>query len=94
VLLVDLAATGSARAIAALSHPHICTIHDVGRDGEIDYLVMEYLESETLADRLPHAHGPLPVEQVWTIGIDIADALDKAHRAGIVHRDLKPATSC
>jgi eukaryotic-like serine/threonine-protein kinase len=80
-----------ARAIAALSHPHICTIHDVGRHEAIDYLVMEYLEGETLADRLAHANGPLPLEQVLTIGIDIADALDKAHRAGIVHCDLKPA---
>jgi serine/threonine protein kinase len=80
-----------ARAIAALSHPHICTIHDVGRHEEIDYLVMEYLNGETLADRLTHAKGALPLEQVLKIGIDIADALDKAHRAGIAHRDLKPA---
>ena len=79
-----------ARAIAALSHPHICTIHDIGRHEAIDYLVMEYLDGETLADRLAHAKGPLPLEQVFKIGIDIADALDKAHRAGIVHRDLKP----
>jgi serine/threonine-protein kinase len=80
-----------ARAIAALSHPHICTIHDVGRHEEIDYLVMEYLDGETLADRLAHAKGPVPLEQVLKIGADIADALDKAHHAGIVHRDLKPA---
>ena len=80
-----------ARAIAALSHPHICTIHDVGRHEDIDYLVMEYLDGETLADRLAHAKGPLPLEQVFKIGIDIADALDKAHRADIVHRDVKPA---
>ncbi len=80
-----------ARAIAALSHPHICTVHDVGRHGEIDYLVMEYLDGETLADRLTRVKDPLPLEQVLTIGIAIADALDKAHRAGIVHRDLKPA---
>src|SRR5258708_3857858 len=53
-----------ARAIAALSHPHICTIHDVGRHEEIDYLVMEYLDGETLADRLAHAKGPVPLEQV------------------------------
>jgi serine/threonine protein kinase len=79
------------RAIAALSHPHICTIHDVGRHEGIDYLVMEHLEGETLADRLAYAKGPLPLEQVLTLGIAIADALDKAHRAGIVHRDLKPA---
>ena len=80
-----------ARAVAALSHPHICTIHDVGRHEEIDYLVMEYLEGETLADRLVHAKGPLPLDQVLRFGIDIADALDKAHRAGIAHRDVKPA---
>jgi Tol biopolymer transport system component len=80
-----------ARAIAALSHPHICTIHDVGRHEAIDYLVMEYLDGETLADRLTRAKGPLPLEQVLRIGIDIADALDKAHRAGIAHRDVKPA---
>jgi serine/threonine protein kinase len=80
-----------ARAIAALSHPHICTIHDVGRHEAIDYLVMEYLDGETLADRLAHAKGAFPLEQVLKIGIDIADALDKAHHAGIVHRDLKPA---
>jgi serine/threonine protein kinase len=97
-----------ARAIAALSHPHICTIHDVGEapvrepstdshqpsaisHDTVQFLVMEYLEGETLADRLAHAKGPLPLEQVLKIGIDIADALDKAHRAGIAHRDVKPA---
>ena len=80
-----------ARTIAALSHPHICTVHDVGRHEAIDYLVMEYLDGETLADRLAHTKGPLPLEQVLKIGIDIADALDKAHRAGIAHRDVKPA---
>ena len=80
-----------ARAIAALSHPHICTVHDVGRHEAIDYLVMEYLDGETLADRLTKNKGPLPIEYVLTVGIAIADALDKAHRAGIVHRDLKPA---
>ncbi len=97
VLKADVAADASARArfereahaIAALSHPHICTIHDVGREGDTDYLVMEYLEGETLADRLAKVKGPLPFEQVLSIAI--ADALDKAHRAGITHRDLKPA---
>jgi eukaryotic-like serine/threonine-protein kinase len=84
-----------ARAIAALSHPHICAIYDVGRHGTdtgpaVDFIVMEYLEGETLADRLNRA-GPLPLDQVLTIGAAVADALDRAHRAGIVHRDLKPA---
>ncbi|MDQ5870866.1 MAG: protein kinase [Acidobacteriota bacterium] len=77
-----------ARTISQLSHPHICALHDVGREGEIEYLVMEYLEGDTLADRL--AKGPLPIEQTLRFGVQIADALDKAHRQGIVHRDLKP----
>src|SRR5262244_3806635 len=77
-----------AKTISQLSHPHICALHDVGREGEIEYLVMEYLEGETLADRL--GRGPLPLEQALRYGIEIADALDKAHRQGIVHRDLKP----
>jgi tRNA A-37 threonylcarbamoyl transferase component Bud32 len=77
-----------ARTISSLSHPHICALHDVGHQDGIDYLVMEFLEGETLTDRL--SRGPLPVEQVLRYGIEIADALDKAHRQGIVHRDLKP----
>ena len=77
-----------AKTISQFSHPHICALHDVGREGETDYLVMEYLEGESLADRL--GKGPLPTEQVLRYGIEIADALDKAHRQGIVHRDLKP----
>src|SRR5512144_919226 len=77
-----------ARTISQLSHPHICALHDVGREGETEYLVMEYLEGETLADRL--LKGPLPREQTLRFGMQIADALDKAHRQGIVHRDLKP----
>jgi Tol biopolymer transport system component len=77
-----------ARAIAAFNHPHICVVHDVGRHDKTDFLVMEYLEGETLADRL--ARGPLPFEQLLTYGIQIADALDKAHRIGVTHRDLKP----
>src|SRR5262245_52892084 len=80
-----------ARAIAALSHPHICVVYDVGRDRDVDYLVMEHLEGETLAARLERTKGPLPLEQVLRFAGEIADALDKAHRAGIVHRDLKPA---
>ena len=78
-----------AKTISQLSHPHICALYDVGREGENEYLVMEYLEGETLLDRL--AKGPLPLEQTLRCGVEIADALDKAHRQGIVHRDLKPA---
>src|SRR5215212_6098865 len=71
-----------ARAISALNHPHICTLHDVGRQGGIDFLVMEYVAGETLATRL--TKGPLPIAQTVRFGIQIADALDRAHRAGIV----------
>jgi Tol biopolymer transport system component len=78
-----------AKTISQLSHPHICALYDVGREGDIEYLVMEYLEGETLSERL--AKGPLPLEQTLRYGTQIADALDKAHRQGIVHRDLKPA---
>jgi Tol biopolymer transport system component len=77
-----------AKTISQLSHPHICALYDVGREGSADYLVMEFLEGETLASRLNK--GPLPSEQLLRYGIEIADALDKAHRQGIVHRDLKP----
>jgi eukaryotic-like serine/threonine-protein kinase len=78
-----------ARAISSLSHPHICALFDVGRDGETGFLVLEFLDGETLADRL--TSGPLPLAQALQYAIQICDALDKAHRAGIVHRDLKPA---
>ena len=77
-----------AQTIASLKHPHICVLHDIGSQDGIDFLVMEYLEGETLADRL--IKGPLPLEEALGIGIAIADALDKAHRQGVVHRDLKP----
>src|SRR5207248_2771390 len=77
-----------ARAISALNHPHICTLHDVGEDGGRSYLVMELLEGETLADRI--ARGPLPLTEVVRYGSQIAEALDRAHRSGIIHRDLKP----
>ncbi len=77
-----------ARAISQLNHPHICTLHDIGHQEGIDYLVMEYLEGETLASRLEE--GPLPLPEVLRHGIEIASALDVAHRSGIVHRDLKP----
>ena len=77
-----------AKTISQFSHPHICSLYDVGREGDTDFLVMELLEGESLADRL--GKGPLPTEQLLRYGIQIADALDKAHRQGIVHRDLKP----
>jgi serine/threonine-protein kinase len=77
-----------ARTIASLNHPHICTLFDIGHQDGIDYLVMEYLEGETLAQRL--LKGSLPLEQVLQFAIEIADALDKAHRKGVTHRDLKP----
>ena len=78
-----------ARTIASLNHPHICTLHDIGHQDGADYLVMEHLEGETLAERLKR--GPLPLDHVLQYAIEIADALDKAHRKGITHRDLKPA---
>ena len=79
-----------ARTISQLNHPHICTLHDVGHDeaSHADFLVMEFIEGETLADRLER--GAMPVLELIRTGSEIADALDKAHRAGIVHRDLKP----
>src|SRR5689334_17308923 len=77
-----------AKTISSLNHPTICTLHDIGSQNGVDYLVMECAEGETLAKRLEK--GPLPLEQVLKYGVQIDDALDKAHRAGIVHRDLKP----
>src|SRR6187399_1142486 len=77
-----------AKTISSLNHPNICTLFDVGRDGDTDYLVMELIEGETLAHRL--AKGALPLADTLRIGGQIADALDRAHRAGVVHRDLKP----
>ena len=96
-----------AKTISQLSHPHICTLHDIGNQNGVAFLVMEYLEGETLAERLGRMAGsedpalqstgrgrpsgrPLPIHEVLTIAIQIASALDKAHRAGITHRDLKP----
>jgi serine/threonine protein kinase/Tol biopolymer transport system component len=77
-----------AKAISSLNHPHICALYDVGHQDGTDFLVMEYLEGETLAKLLEK--GPLPLAQVLKFGVEIAGALDKAHRQGIVHRDLKP----
>jgi eukaryotic-like serine/threonine-protein kinase len=77
-----------AKTISSLNHPNICTLHDIGTQDGVDYLVMELVEGETLSKRLEK--GPLPLEQVLKYGVQIADALDKAHHAGIVHRDLKP----
>ena len=77
-----------ARSISNLTHPNICTLHDVGHHDGVDYLVMEYLDGQTLADAL--SRGPLPARQVLRYGIEIAAALDRAHGEGIVHRDLKP----
>jgi pimeloyl-ACP methyl ester carboxylesterase len=78
-----------ARVVSGLNHPNICVLHDLGREGNLDYLVMELVEGESLAQRI--ARGPMPVADVVQIGAEIAEALDRAHRAGIVHRDLKPA---
>jgi serine/threonine protein kinase len=77
-----------AKAISRLNHPHICILHDVGHQDGTEFLVMEYLEGETLAKLVEK--GPPPLAQVLKYGVEIADALDKAHRQGIIHRDLKP----
>jgi len=77
-----------ARAISSLNHPNICALYDVGHESGVDFLVLEKIEGETLAARL--GRGPLPLEQVVRLGMQIADALDRAHRSGLVHRDLKP----
>jgi len=77
-----------ARMVSSLNHPHICTLHDVGVQDDIDYLVMEHIEGETLQQRLEQ--GPLPIARALEYATQIVDALDKAHRRGVVHRDLKP----
>jgi eukaryotic-like serine/threonine-protein kinase len=77
-----------AKTVSALNHPNICTLFDVGREGDTDYLVMELVEGETLAQRLQR--GPLAPAEVLKLGAQIADGLDRAHRAGVIHRDLKP----
>jgi serine/threonine protein kinase/tetratricopeptide (TPR) repeat protein len=78
-----------ALAISSLQHPHICVLHDLGSEDGVHFLIMEYLEGETLAERL--LRGPIPCEEIIRIGEEIADAMEKAHRQGIIHRDLKPA---
>ncbi len=77
-----------ARTVSSLNHPHICALYDVGTEDGIPFLVMELIEGETLAQRIER--GPLPIPEVLRLGVQIADALDRAHRAGIVHRDFKP----
>src|SRR6266542_3546520 len=77
-----------ARAVSSLNHPHICTLHDIGAQDGVSFLVMELLEGETLAGRL--AKGRPPLDEALRYATQIADALDKAHRHGVVHRDLKP----
>src|SRR5271165_7305451 len=77
-----------ARAISALSHPNICHLYDVGQQDGTRYIVMEYLEGETLGERL--RKGGLPLDQVLRVGAEICEGLEKAHRSGVVHRDLKP----
>ena len=81
-----------ARAVASLNHPHICVLHDIGNQDGTGYMVMEHLEGETLAARI--ARGALPLDQALQLATQIADALDRAHRAGVTHRDVKPRTSC
>jgi Tol biopolymer transport system component len=78
-----------ARTIASLNHPNICVLHDIGTERDVSFLVMEFMEGETLADRL--TRGALPLEEAMAVALAIADALDKAHRKGVIHRDLKPA---
>jgi serine/threonine protein kinase len=77
-----------AKTISSLNHPNICTLYDVGREGDTDYLVLELVEGETLAARI--SRGALPLADLLRYGLQVTDALEKAHKAGIVHRDLKP----
>jgi Tol biopolymer transport system component len=77
-----------AKAVSSLSHPNICALYDIGHEDGVDYLVMEFIDGETLAERL--SQGPMPLEEALRYGVQIADALEKANRQGIVHRDLKP----
>src|SRR4051812_13629787 len=77
-----------AKIISQLQHPHICVLHDVGSENGAEYLVMEFLDGEALAEKVKR--GPLPVAELLKIATEIADALSRAHKAGIIHRDLKP----
>ena len=77
-----------AKAISSLNHPNICTLHDIGNHQGIDYLVMEFLEGETLSERLKK--GPMSIDEILSVAVEICDALEKAHRQGLIHRDLKP----
>jgi eukaryotic-like serine/threonine-protein kinase len=77
-----------AKTVSGLNHPNICTLHDIGHQDGVDFIVMEYLEGETLDQRI--AKGPLPLADALKYGAQIADALDKAYRSGVIHRDLKP----
>src|SRR5262245_37642838 len=77
-----------AQTIAGLNHPNICTLHDIGEQDGVRFLVLEHIEGETLADRL--TRGPMPVDDALKVAGEIIDALDKAHQQGVVHRDLKP----
>ena len=77
-----------ARAVSALSHPHICTLHDIGEQAGMLFLVMEHLEGETLASRL--TRGPMPPDETLQVATQICEALALAHRHGVIHRDLKP----
>ena len=77
-----------ARSVASLNHPNICVLHDIGNQDGMGYMVMEFMEGETLASRIEK--GALPLDQALKYGLQIADALDRAHRAGVTHRDVKP----
>jgi eukaryotic-like serine/threonine-protein kinase len=77
-----------ARAISRVTHPHVCALHDIGESDGLTYLVLEFVEGDTLAARL--RRGPLALQELLQYGIQIAEALDAAHRQGVVHRDLKP----